>query len=494
MPQQPSWTSGLEIRPLDEPKRETPASPLPPPESVPSGAMQQIQRFLINSPQGQMLIGAGKGAAHTVSTLGSLWHKIPGVSALVDRMYQPGASEAAFSGMNTLTQPEGGFQKAGYLTEQVAEAVAPGGVISQTGVKLASKVPALLRPVVRGATEAAGSAGIATAQGGDPKTAAIIGGALGTAIPAAQSVIASQAPKLKASALDSIEQALGATKERFKAMAQKIAPDILRRGLKGNREQLQAMAQTAIDEIGPQIDTAIQQYGARQAGTQPIVTALETAKDAFRTMTPNGMVEFEPKAIAQLSDLQEIVQQLGKDARVDQLVALRRAWDTIVARAGGFAHRAPGAIGVPLADASEAAAKREATTAIRQVLDQAVPELTTLNKEFSFWKNLDDVVTQTLQRKGPQGKGLGSQVAEVGGAVVGSAAGAGGVGSFLAGKLAKAVDGAFKSPRWKLVSAGMKDKIAGLMASGKWQEAALQVQRAVGTQGSKLAVSPSGGR
>lgn len=508
--------------------------------------IETAAKLFWESPQGQMLIGAGKGAAHTFSTLGSLVHKIPGVSASVDAVYgSPGASASAFRGMDEITKPVGGFQRAGNMAEQVVEAIAPGSRITKTGVTLASKVPAVVRPLVRGAVEAFGSAGIAAAQGSDPKTAALVGGAMGTAIPAVQSAMASHAPKVQASAIKNVEQALGATKERFKAMSAKIAPEMLRRGLRGSRAGLKEMAQTATEEIGPKIDEAIEQFGDRVVSTRLVTDALETSKDAFRhveTMTLDDAIargfavrlpsktvatgildasgqpitksvdgglqftkgvsrdvdgtiekitEFEPRAIAQIAKLQAIIADLGESARADQLVAVRRAWDKVVAQAGGFAQRAPGAIGMPLRDASEAAAKREATTAIRRVLDDAVPELTKLNKEFSFWKNLDDVLTQTMQRTTPQGRGLGSRVAEVGGAVVGSAAGAGGMGAFITGKLAKAVDAAFTSTRWKLVSAQMKDKIAGLMASGKWQEAALQVQRAVGTQGSKV-LTPAG--
>src|SRR5690606_16301779 len=176
-----------------------------------------------------------------------------------------------------------------------------------------------------------------------------------------------------------------------------------------------------------------------------------------------------------------------------QLVALRRVWDDVVARAGGFAHRAPGAIGIPLSEQTEAWAKRKATTAIRQLLDAEVPELTALNKEFAFWKSLDDVLSQTLKRTQPQGPGLKQIAAEGAGRLVGAGMAAGGgvvsgVGKVWAlGKIARLAESVFTSPRWRLASAQMKDKLADAIVNGKVDQAAAILSRITAVQGSKLA-------
>src|SRR5262249_8106536 len=137
---------------------------------------------------------------------------------------------------------------------------------------------------------------------------------------------------------------------------------------------------------------------------------------------PNGLyqvhVEFEPRAIRQLSGLQQIMDDLGPTTTVAQLRAVRQAWDKVVAQAGGYAQRASGSIGVPLNDQSEAWAKREGAGAIRKLLEADVPELAAINKEWSFWKNLDDVLTQTMQRTQPQGPGVGKMVAQAAGQAV----------------------------------------------------------------------------
>src|SRR5205814_4658508 len=166
------------------------------------------------------------------------------------------------------------------------------------------------------------------------------------------------------------------------------------------------------------------QHARQPITTKPVLDALDTAKDAFRTTTATGtVVEFEPRAIKQLTGLQQVLTDLGPTPTVEQLVAVRRAWDKVVSQAGGFEHRAAGAIGVPLKDISEAWAKREATSAIRELLAQQVPDLAAVNKEYAFWKGLNDVLTQTLKRTQPQGPSLTRQVLETGSAAMGGAIG-----------------------------------------------------------------------
>lgn len=201
-------------------------------------------------------------------------------------------------------------------------------------------------------------------------------------------------------------------------------------------------------------------------------------------------VILDKRAVRQIESLQETLKEHGDTMTVDQLVAVRRVWDDVVAQAGGFAHRAPGGIGIPLKDATEAWAKRKATTAIRQLLDAEVPELTALNKEFAFWKSLDDVLTQTMRRTAPQGPGLKSIAAEGAGRLAGAITSGGGAVStvgniWVLGKLVKLVDQAFASPRWQFATARMKDDLADAIVNGKLDKAASVLARVTAVQGSK---------
>ena len=319
---------------------------------------------------------------------------------------------------------------------------------------------------------------------------------LAVARPVARAAGRAAAP-LRQSAQRKVVQALGPTKERFKAMAEKRAPEILERGLGGSRASLQAQAAQRVRSAGQQIDDLLQREGGRPLNPQPVIDALEKAKTEFQTtrqvpladairdglertpgarITGNAVeipVVFEPRAIGQISELQRVLKELGPEARVDQVVAIRRAWDKVVSDAGGYQHRAPGAVGQPLKDVSEAAAKRQATTAIRELLSADVPELAAINKEFAFWKDINLVLTQTMKRTQAQGPSLLGRIREgagqVAGAVVGGVAGGpvgAGVGSVLTGALAKTAHAVFTSPRWRLVSARTRNTLADALSSG----------------------------
>lgn len=468
--------------------------------------------FGLDDPLTDAVKGVVKGALDTASTLGHFLRMIPGVNAL-DKLMPP---------IPVNVTPTNRAQSIGKGLERIGEVLIPSGGITRAGTATAVRLAPRLAPLVgetaarvipRAVVEGAASGAIGAAQGGDPVTAA----ALGAVIPGALAVGERFVPALRAAAQTKVVQALGPTKERFKAMAAKIAPDVVARGLRGSREALKGRAAGMVDEFGQQIDAAIQQYGERRVGTQPIVDALESAKAKFQRVRPmtiaqamregfaelvdgghavlkkgatmNGEtvmapVVFDQRPIRQLSQLQGIVKELGEDATAEHLVALRRAWDDVVAQAGGYAQRAAGAIGVPLKDQSEAWAKKKATTAIREVLAAEVPELTALNKEFSFWKSLDDVLGQTLKRTAPQRPGLGGQVAEVTGAVMGGHSGVGV--AFVTAKLAKMANSVFTSPRWRMVDAQMRNQLADAIVSGNAQRLTSTLGRIAAVQGSKL--------
>ncbi len=527
---------------------------------------------------GDVATGVVKGVGQTATNLGRLVHKIPGVSAAVDTLYGAPVSAAAFTAADKALAQTSTAQRIGKGAEQIAEVFIPGRAISGAATAAATKRAPKIASVVgtraaqiapRVTVEAAGGAGIAAAQGGDPRIGAVTG-----LIPAVGGANRAMATGLREQAEKKVVQALGPTKERFKAIAEKRAREILNRGVTGtlgkSRATFQKEAAAAVEDLGEHIDDAIQQYGSRTIGTAPIVDALETSKAAFQTTRtmpltvaqkngllgkpgvrviesatqaaapvverrvaaglplPPGVSErrmgellerfggrqgpaatgaapeaaptaaaarvevpviLDARPIQQIEKLQKTLRELGDDARVDQLVAVRRAWDKVVAQTGGYAHRAGGAIGIPLREQTEAWAKREATGAIRQLLKTEVPELAAINKEFAFWKDIDDVLTQTLKRTQPQGPGLGRQVAEAAGAAAGSSAGLGP--AILTAKAARLAQTVFTSPRWRLVDAKLRDGLADAITSGSAGRVTSALTRIAATQGSKFSAAQS---
>lgn len=441
---------------LATPKPETPATTEP-------GLLSQVGSAIKD-----VAIGAAKGLGHSAIGAGRLVEAVTPIERLTGGI--PANAEAALG-----LDPANTMQRVGMGAEQIAEFFTPAGGAGKVKLLAEAAKSALLTGVQTGSpTQSAASAGIAAA------------------IPSVGAAARNIVPALREGAIQKVVQALGPTKERYKAIAERLAPEILKRGLGGSRKAIQAQAQQTLETVGSQLDDALLQHGADRVSTKPVVDALEAAKDAFRTTVQkpisavvgkranvagvNGnvadvIVEFEPRAIRQLSRLQGVIAELGDDATIAQLTAVRRAWDKVVSQAGGYQHRTGGAIGVPLKDQSEAFAKREGAGAIRKLLAEAVPDLAAINKEYSFWKGLDDVVTQTLQRTKPQGKGLGRIAAEGAGQVVGGMAGsaagpAGAVGgAILVGKLAETAKALFTSPRWKLVDARLRNGLADAIAS-----------------------------
>ena len=475
--------------PLDQVQVVT-ATPLP---AAATAGMLPPSTMAGDPPPPSLIDRAGdvlERAAHTAEDVvlgGILRSGVGGTAYNAARLVSMAMPEHRLPERPDLFAPRNTAERVGQGIENMAEFFAPAGAVRKVA-GMAARFGPKAATAARLAGESISAGTVATLQGGNPIAAATFAG-IG---PAVQGAIGKATPALRKAATEHVMQALGPTKERFKAMAARITPHILRRGLSGNREHILARATQAADEAGAQIDTAIAAYARRQVTTAPVIEALETAKDAFRTRAGATMVVFEPRAVQQLDRLQATIRQLGDNATVDQLVAIRRAWDKVVDQAGGYTHRAGGGIGVPLKDQSEAWAKREATSAIRTLLNQEVPELGALNQEFAFWKTLKDILTQTLQRTQPHQGGIINEAAEVAGQIVGGIGGspagpAGAVtGAIVVGKVAKAAQALFTSPRYRFLSARMKNDLADAIASGNIERITGQVSRLSAALGSRL--------
>jgi hypothetical protein len=490
-------------------------------------------RAMLADAAGDVAVGAAKGLGHSVTGLGKIILAIPGFAEGLDDLYgeEQGFSRRMFEAADRELEPSNTAQTIGKVGEQIGEVLIPGRAITEASTSLAAKVAPMLEGIVgktaanvipKAVVEGAANAGMAKVQGGDPGVAAVIG----AAAPVVGAAMRGAPAALRDAATKKVVRALGPTKEKYKAIAERLAPQMLKRGLIGSRQSLATQAEETLERVGNNIEATLLANAGRDVDTTPVMAALEKAKAAFQTVrtvplkaaVAQGIVTigktgkavvakkgarivgadvevpviFDQRPIDQLTDLQRIIGELGRDVPVDKLVALRRAWDSVVSQAGGFAHRAPGGIGLPLKEQTEAWAKREATGAIRKILAADVPELATLNKEYAFWKGLDDVLTQTLQRTQPHGAGIGSMMAEGAGQVAGATLGAthgvatGVGGAFALGKLTGVAKRVFTSPRWQLVDANLRDRLATAIASNNVSKVATALARISAVQGSKI--------
>lgn len=305
-------------------------------------------------------------------------------------------------------------------------------------------------------------------------------------------------PKLRASSATNIKQALNPTRDRLKVKTERITPEIQKRGLAGDLEDLKALAGQNVKKYGEKIDATISRSYDAPVELQSVRDKLNAMKaGTYNDVKVPGRVGTEravhnPTKLAQIDKVESLLDQYGDTMTAEQAHAVRKSWDEVIARAGGFDEKAgSGAYGVSLADWSEANVKRPLSNALRRELQKSVPDLRAINKEYGFWKDLEDVVKGTKTRKVGQQGGLSGKVAAAGvrgaGAVVGYGSGGGGIGAvtgaLVAGELAERFTRLTTSPKWRLQSAAVKTRLADALASGSRDQIATvvgQMERAQG--------------
>jgi hypothetical protein len=202
---------------------------------------------------------------------------------------------------------------------------------------------------------------------------------------------------------------------------------------------------------------------------------------------PDKSVVLDPALVKHVNDLQNTVLTLGAaypdgNIPLNELRNLRQVYDKKLANVNAFA-LAPD-------DLSKVEATKVLPDAIRNTIADNHPELADLNKEFSFWKRVDDTTGATIQRRVGQREPLTNQVGMLAGEMIGSRIGAG-VGSLAgspkAGEIAGGVAGAVlgrqlsritNAPVWKFVPPTAKQAVATAIQAGNQSEALAIANRA----------------
>lgn len=407
--------------------------------------------------------GAAKGLVSTLDRIGGLI--VPGTPSASDQELLKRAPN----------------ETAGYGAEQLAEFLAPGGLIGDAGkaaqAATAAKTGVRVLPyVAKALTEGGLNAGIEAAHGGDAKAIAYTGGA-GAVGSAAQDAIGAATPWMQEHAANLYGKALSPTTKINKGITAKIVPDLLDQGEFGTLKGISGRAAAAKAEVGPQIDSLLQARGDVPQAIQPIMDSLDGYKQQFLssngTVLNKGAVDAVETLQGQLTDMAAN----GSTVPTKDLVAMRRILDDQVARAGGYA-------GTTLADGSTSDAMREGANSIRSELAKANPDLAVLNQKYSFWSNVQKVADATISRRtGQVGGILGNGAAELAGAVVG-----GGTGGALAavGNVARQ---ATTGPASRTFRAVQWNKLGSLIDSGQLSKAG-RIARNLATAGVGYATTP----
>jgi hypothetical protein len=391
-------------------------------------------------------------------------------------------------------------RQSGEQIGQVAAGMATGGLLPAVkGAGLASNFLRFLgRTGISGASMGAGT----LAGGGTPQEAkgAAEGGVVGQPIAeAAGATLPWMAKGLKNTAVKQYEKALAPTTKVNKAITQDIAPEMIQRGVRGSLEGMEQKAGQKISELNPQLNTAYQQAGAMptSAGSIPgatiagagnkVIQDLETLKQSYM---PGGNVA-QPQAVNAIEGVQGIIKQYGPDVSPDNLRRLRQIFEDPVAQRGGYA-------GADLSTNYTLSAQKQAADSIRGILNKN-PDIGSLNKELSFWLDVQRVTSESgLRRTGQEG-GLLKTLWPLGAAIAGGGAGfaahgtEAGLGAAATTMLATQVAKAARSPAWRTVSAVTKDRLANALARGDVAAtSALLSKVGLSTAGSSQQTAPAG--
>lgn len=413
-------------------------------------------------------IGAVKGVGNTVFGLGKIFHDYTPVGRISDAIL-PGAFEQRPPEL----APQGTAQHVGYGAEQIGEFFLPTGAAGKVGK--AAEV---------------GKAGLLSlAQSGSP-TAAGVSAGLTAVIPGAGAAKKASG-MLEEGAEKTMAQALGATKEKMKDEAATLAPEMLRRGVRGSRDAMLAQAEQKTGEVGAKIG---QEYAAAGAAGQTVPGAairaeLEKAAETLAVKDAAGnpvAIEGTQKVARRLAKLDQFIDSLGPDIPVDQAARIKQTWDRIVSKAGLYNQKA----GASATDNADAWAIREAAGAFRDLLNKN-PTIADLNKEFAFWKGLKTVLSETQKRTQAQGGGLVSAgmggAGAIAGALTGDTASDKAQNAVLGGLAGRQFIRVIQSPAWRTTVTGpMKQKLADALASGNAERIATAIGRIVAAAPAEL--------
>jgi len=414
---------------------------------------QSVQPVKPTNTLGQKVLNAGTavtnflGGKSVADTFGAEIAKLRSTPEEKQYITQPSVKETAGSALQlgSLFIPGSGITKAGTMG---AKAI---GVSSRVA-------PIVGAPIAGGAVGATYDAGEKLQTG---KTSGL-GTATGFALPFVGPVISKArgltTPALEKSAQTSIMKALAPTTKATKATGERVTKEILERPFNETFAFTRAGLERKAGQARELAGEAINEYGALkgQSDTSKIVKALELEKAQYSA----GGVVVNKEAVDKLQKVQDIILEYGDKIDNETLRDVRRIFDAEIKKSKGFA--------VPPAEGSLIDAKKVASDKIRNILAEADPNIAKLNKEYTFWANLDDVISETNKRTAPQ-SGLGKDIVTIGGALSGVDGGA--VSIATQALTFRWLTGIVKSTGWRLASARVKNALADAIAISDFSSA-----------------------
>jgi hypothetical protein len=452
---------------LDALLSQSKPKPAPKPKSTWEKIQEASTRGLYEAGQG--LAGLAKGGAKVVADAAKLPGDIVsgGTSLLIDKLGNKDLIAADIERArrkyeldNKILDPlrEGPNASVGEkIGRGVAQAAPQIGLAALTG---GASLPAQM--ALAGGAQTAQS----LAEGGDLGGTALSAG-LATVAPGAGKLVSKFGGRLANKAVEQYSKALNPTKIATKKETQEIVPELLKRGVTGNLEELAGVGSQRSSVAGKALDAAYKD--ATQAGRT--VNAVQIADDLEQLKAPfivqsgaGNPVVANQGAVQSIENIQSALRDLGDNVAPDQLWKFRQNVDDIVRATNGFSRELPRGKAASIA--------KQARASIQKELTAAVPDVDRLNAEYRLWQSLEHVAKDRMNvQTGQQGargwlaRGIGATV----GGIAGSSGGPVGAatGAFAGQEATARIAAAMASPQWRTVSAVQKAKLARLLTSGK---------------------------
>jgi hypothetical protein len=348
--------------------------------------------------------------------------------------------------------------------DKAKQAEAEGRWSEMAAYSVAAAVP-FVGPAVTDAGETIASGDVA---GGLGKATALVAPAV-----AARAYSARRAPnpvkadRLTREATDTVSgRVLAPGNAKYKAPAQKVAPEILKRGVQGDRVAVAQWADDLISDAQVRIDQVIDSYpDTATLATKPVVSSLD---DAMKTMTFGG--EVNPAlsaAFNELKTLRDFIAGRGDQMSFADMRRLRQQLDGVADRAGKFS-KASGDTSVGAA----ADAAFEASSALRRQIASQRPELAVPNADMHLGITVRDILDPAKGRpKTPSVTTGATGGLHTTGAIIGSVAShipiVRALAAFVASDLIPRIKNAQVSPQHQLRLAQKQYQLAEALRTGQ---------------------------
>ncbi|MEW6126724.1 MAG: hypothetical protein AB1757_06775 [Acidobacteriota bacterium] len=283
---------------------------------------------------------------------------------------------------------------------------------------------------------------------------------------------------LRTSAEKSYSKGIGATTKENKMLSDKVVPELIDRKVTGlTRNTLYNKAQRNVEKAGEALEEGYAKLPKNAQTTwTPVFNSIRQAKEEL-IVNDVVMDVGRYRALQGLEkDLFDIVGGSAKEAReavvsVETARKVRQILDRSISQKSKI-------FGLTGKETDRLAVQKLAANSIRQQLAEDFPDIAKLNKEFTFWSNVRQVVGDTIQRTKSQNP-ISDQLAIEGGAIAGGVI-KGTVGNVIVGAATlKFLKQAVQSTGWRTTSAIIKTSLANSLAKGDFKKANILLQKII---------------